>query len=139
MATAVVGLVRRAPPQHGADARQQLLRGEGLGDVVVGARVEAVHLVGLVATRGQHQDRDRLGARVGAPAAGQRDAGLARQHPVQQDGVRQHRVDLALGRLAVFRPHRRQAVVAQVDGDQFGDGGFVFDDQDARLVFHALT
>ena len=26
----------------------------------------------------------------------------------------------------------------EIDGDQLGDGGFVFDDEYARIIFHAV-
>jgi hypothetical protein len=51
----------RAAPQDGAHARQQLARGEGLGDVVVGAELEADHAVDLVAARSEEEHR-HLGA-----------------------------------------------------------------------------
>ena len=43
--------------QHGAHARDQLLDRERLGDVVVGAGIEAAEAVRLLAARGQHDDR----------------------------------------------------------------------------------
>jgi hypothetical protein len=76
-----------------------------------------------------------LGAASARHLLGQRHAALARQHPVQQDHVGQHGVQLALRRFAVFRPGRLEAVVAQVDGDQLGNRGLVFNDQDAGLAF----
>ena len=96
-------------------------------------------VAGLVAAGGEHQDGDGLGAGVAAPFFCQHDAALPRQHPVQQDGIGQHCVQLALGRGAVLRPHGLEAVVAQVDGDQLGDRGFVFDDEDSGLVLHVGT
>ena len=53
--------------------------------------------------------------------------------------VGQHGVELALGRDAVLGPDRLEAVVAQVDRDQLGDGGLVFDDQDAGQVLHDIV
>ncbi|MCY1542303.1 hypothetical protein D9M68_780460 [compost metagenome] len=132
----VVDDLGRTAAQHGADARQQLLRRKRLGDVVVGARVETLHLVRLVAARGEHQDRDRLGALVLAPLACQRSAALAGQHPVEQDDVGQHRVDLALCRRTVKNDRGRKAVVAQVDGDQLGDRRFVFHHQNTWQFSH---
>ena len=41
----------------GADARQQLLHVEGLGDVVVGAGIHAGHLVAPAVARGEDDDR----------------------------------------------------------------------------------
>eukprot|EP01022_Parablepharisma_sp_SALTPOND_P019249 TRINITY_DN325_c0_g12_i1.p1 TRINITY_DN325_c0_g12~~TRINITY_DN325_c0_g12_i1.p1 ORF type:complete len:912 (-),score=299.24 TRINITY_DN325_c0_g12_i1:4616-7351(-) len=42
----------------GLDARQQLARAVGLGDVVVGAQFQADHTIGLVGAGGEHDDRD---------------------------------------------------------------------------------
>ena len=59
------GLERRRAPaprarrtaEHGADARHELARGERLGDVVVGAELEAHDLVDLAVLRRDHDDR----------------------------------------------------------------------------------
>ena len=42
--------------QHGVDARAQLARAERLGDVVVGAGLEALQRVDLLGARAQHHD-----------------------------------------------------------------------------------
>ena len=55
------------PAQDRPDARDQLARAERLGQVVVGAELEAEQLVELVVARGEHDDRDR---RVAARAHG---------------------------------------------------------------------
>src|SRR5207249_5150078 len=46
------------PPEYGADARDQLLGGERLDDVVVGTHLEAHHTVYLVSLGREHDDRD---------------------------------------------------------------------------------
>jgi hypothetical protein len=46
-------------PQRHADPRQQLVGTKGFADIVVGARVERRHLVSLLASRRQDDDRDR--------------------------------------------------------------------------------
>ena len=48
---------RMRAAQHGADAREQFLQIEGLGDVVVGAKLQPLQLVGLLAASGQNDDR----------------------------------------------------------------------------------
>src|SRR3712207_6302689 len=47
------------PAQERAHAASELERRERLRDVVVGAELEAVHLVRLLGLGGQHDDRDR--------------------------------------------------------------------------------
>src|SRR5262249_15454511 len=48
---------RPRSPQHRSDSREQLVEIEGLRDVIVGAEVEALQLVGLLCLRREHQDR----------------------------------------------------------------------------------
>ena len=49
----------RRAAQHALDARHQLARVEGLGDVVVGAHLEADDAIDDRAGGRQHDDRDR--------------------------------------------------------------------------------
>ena len=44
--------------QHGSDARHQLARRERLGEVIVGAEIQAEDAIGFHAARRQHHDRD---------------------------------------------------------------------------------
>jgi hypothetical protein len=71
-----------------ADARDQLDRREGLGDVVVGARLEAEDLVGLLPARGDHDDRHVLALAEGAADLDAVEAG--------QVEIEQHQVVLPL-------------------------------------------
>lgn len=71
------------------NALQQLTHAEGLGHVVVGAQLEAQHLVGLGGARGGHQDGYR--ALLAQPST-HREAVDARQHEVEN-----HRVEDAPG------------------------------------------
>jgi hypothetical protein len=72
-------------PHLGPDAGQQLLHVEGLGDVVVGAGVDAGHLVAPAVARGQNNDRClALGA---APLLEHADAVHLRQAGVEDDDV----------------------------------------------------
>ena len=50
------------PPHHRAQAGQQLVGAERLGDVIVGAGVERSDLLALVADRRQHEDRQPAAA-----------------------------------------------------------------------------
>ena len=70
---------------EGADACQQLLGGEGLGQVVVGPGVQAVHAVGYAVQGGDHQDG---GGEPLFPQPGHHaDPIQPGQHPVQQNEV----------------------------------------------------
>src|SRR3954470_5743675 len=75
------------PPARGkrAQPRQEFLDGEGFGQIVVGAGVDAFHLLALAAARGQHQDRD---APPGlAPGAQHGEAVEARQTEIEDHGI----------------------------------------------------
>ena len=58
--------------QQRADAREHFLHVEGLGDVVVGAGVEALHLVAPAIARGEDQHRHRSGPPCARPRAPRR-------------------------------------------------------------------
>ena len=77
--------VAAAGAQPGADAREQLLEHERLGDVVVGAEVEPGDRVGDLVARGEHEHRQLLAA--GAQRAQDREAVLARQADVEDQQV----------------------------------------------------
>ena len=51
-------------PERRAHAREQLLHAERLGDVIVGAEIERLHLGGFVAAARQHHDRKVLSSRT---------------------------------------------------------------------------
>ncbi len=79
---AAVPATRFLAPQHGADARQQFTRVEGLGHVVVGAELEPDDAVDFLAARRQHDHR-RSGGLV-QPLA-DRQAVFPRHHVVEND------------------------------------------------------
>ena len=72
------------PPEHGADAGQQLVRAERLGQVVVGAGVEPGDPVDLRGPGREHDDRDLA---LAADQAEQLEAVEAGHHHVEQDQV----------------------------------------------------
>ena len=124
-----VGRQHARAPQHCVDARQQLARGEGFGQVVVRTQLQAQDAVGLVAARGEHDDGQRRRAGT-AQLTAQGDAVSTRQHQVQHqqiDALRgQH-----LAHLPPVGGHAHlQALALQVFGSQFADAGVVIDDQD---------
>ena len=61
--------VRGPAPQHGADARQQLLYREGLGQVIVCTSVKPGNLVSFVRASRQHNNRHAARACIRSPAA----------------------------------------------------------------------
>ncbi len=124
---------RRAAAQDRLDARNQLARREGLRHVVVGAGLEARHLVGFFAARGQHHDRDVARVGVAAQHAHQLEAAHVRQHPVDQDEVGAPVADARERRLAVLRERDVAAGTPQPESDQVADRLLVFDDQDAGV------
>ncbi len=82
--------VELAAAELGAHAADQLADRERLGDVVVGADLEADDLVHLGVLGGQEDDRNRA---AGAHVAADVEAGLAGHHDVEDQEVE---VDLAL-------------------------------------------
>jgi len=126
-------------PQDGADARQQLARLEGLGQVVVGADLQADHAVHGITLGGQHQHRDlRRGAGQRADAAADFEAVDVGQHQVEdhQVGQRLRVDDLQRGQAAqaVAAVLELEAVLAQVLADHLGQAGVIFNHQQ---VVHA--
>ena len=96
--TGLVAVLRRGAPQQCPQAREQLLQGEGLHHVVVGARVQAGDAVAHSIARGEHEDGRGIADR--AQAAADLDAVHPRHHHVEQ-----HRVGCALSQ-------HRQGLVA---------------------------
>ena len=122
--------VEGEPPRDGIDAREQFVDAEGLGDVVVGARAQPPHLVGLVAARGEHEDTE-CGVLLAKPAA-DFEAVHAREHEVEQD-----QVELLLESCL----HRGFTVADGVDlvarvrkqvDQSLAQAGFVFDHENAH-------
>ena len=71
--------------QQRAQPRQHLLHVEGLGDIIVGAGVETLHLVAPAVARGQ--DQHRHGAAGLAPGLEHRNAVRLGQADVEHDRV----------------------------------------------------
>ena len=72
------------PAQDGADTGEQLADAERLGQIVIGARIEGLDLVGLVDPRREHDHRDR---RPAAQIADEIDAVAVGQAEVENDDV----------------------------------------------------
>ena len=117
-------------PQQGAQAGQQFLEVEGLGEVVVGAGIQAFHAVVHGAARGQHEDGGAKARAAKFPADGV--AVLHRQHDVENHDVVLVDGGLVQGLFAVAGDIDGIGLFAEAFGDKSGDPGFVFDQQDAH-------
>ena len=121
--------------QLGADAGQQRAEAEGLGDIVVGARVEAEDGVGLGVGGGQHDDRHR------DPVPPHQLADLAPVHVGEAD-VQQDEVEAAglhgLQRRPPGRGFARRELLVHVQllGEGLAQGPVVIDDQDVLSRAH---
>ena len=120
--------------QHGAHPAYQLLRAERLGDVIVGAQLQAEDAVDLLAACGQHDDRR---VRGGAQPAGDLQPVDFGQHEVKH-----HQVE-ALARqqvqrcLTILRGRHLKAGSLQIEADDLSDAGLVIDHQNS-LFAHGL-
>ena len=127
----VGGPRRRGAAQHGLDACQQFPRGKRLGNVVVGAALEAAHLVLFLGASREHDDRDLFGILGALQGSGQLQSAHIRQHPVDQHQIRPHVDDSRPGLAAVFRLPDFIAGAPQAEGDHVANRFFVFDYEDA--------
>ena len=106
---------------------------ERLGDVVVGAEVEALGLVGGRALGGQQDHRDRAAL---AQLAHDLDAVEVGHHDVEQDDVRADLFGLGQGLLAAAGGDDPEALLAEGDRYELGDPGLVVCDEHERLGAH---
>ena len=103
------GRRRATSPKQCLDPREQLRHRERLGEVIVGAELEANDLVRRLTSGGEHEDgrgdasRAEIAAHVEAAGAG--------QHDVQQDGIE---------RAARGEREPRRAIVGVLHGVAFG-------------------
>src|SRR5207244_3497025 len=118
----------RLPAEERADARQELVEGKGLRQVVVGAEVETRDLVGDGVASGEEQHRGRH--LFVAERLEDRQAVTAGQHHVEDDEVvgkaRQEAVE---GVGAVLRDLDRVAFFLEALADEVRDLALVLDDQ----------
>ena len=123
------------PAQDGADARQQLARVEGLGQIVVRTQLQPDDAVGLLGQRRQHDDRQ---PRRGAQPAADGEPVLPRQHEVEHDEIEAAVVEQPLHRLAVGGGIDAKAVPGQEPLQQVADLPIVVDDEQMGLFGHGL-
>ena len=117
-----------SPPQRRPQARDQLLRAEGLGHVVVGAGLERAHLLRLLADRREDEDRHLApGAELARrPRRRRRRAGRGRRSP-RRGGARRRASSASR---AVSAPDRLEAGVAQDHLQRAQDLRLVVADED---------
>ena len=129
--------------QHRADAGVQFVEFEGLDEVVVGADIEAAHLVAGAVARGQHDHRRAVLARtqcaqqVQAVSVRRRIARLAQRAAGGQAEVEQHEVEAFARERGVrggevAHPVDRMAFEAQRGAQRVADHSVVFDEEQAH-------
>jgi hypothetical protein len=127
-----VGPLRAAKQR--ADARDDFVRAEWLGDVVIGSQLEPDDAVGFLGAGGEHDDRHGRGGRIGAQRAADFQPVEAGQHQVQQDQIGRSpprfREHLGAGRQRLHR----EAGAAQAVRQQHRDVGVVLDHQQACIL-----
>jgi hypothetical protein len=118
-------------PEDGLHPRDELTGRERLGEVVVGAQLQAEHPVDLAVPRRQHENRD-VAAGGPQPAAHLQSVDAAGQADVEDHHAGPlvpHRLDTPL---AGRRLHHPEPVLAQVQLDQIGDVLVILDHHDSR-------
>ena len=116
------------PAENGVDPRDELLRIEWLGEVVVEARVQALDLLHIVGSRGEREHR-----RIGVPPQllKEREAVGIREPEIEDH---QRRIPTAEQDSCLSAGRRvldDESGVLQIKGDELRDGGVVLDDDDA--------
>ena len=122
--------------QDGPDAGGQLVGMERLGDVVIGAEVETLGLVGRGSLGGQQDDGDRPPL---AELAHDLDAVEVGHDDVEQDDVGSDLLGLEEGFLATVGGDDAEPFLRQGDRYELGDAWFVVRDEYERLGAHATS
>ena len=125
---------RGGTAQERTDTAAELADREGLRDVVVRAELEAEHLVELVVTRREHDDRH--GALGPQPLAHLEPVQL-RQHQVEHDEVEGAFAEPGERLLAVAGGDDAEPVALERVGEELLHGLLVVDEEDGRAVGHA--
>ena len=117
-------------PQHRPDARCEFANPERLGDVIIGAQVQAANAIFLTGARGEKNDRNACKVTALANLAADFKAAMSGNHDVQQKENRR-----LLARLRQYfvagdaKPHGESGSL-QVMADQVADVGIVFKNND---------
>ena len=121
---------RPGTPDQRLDPHDELVHGEGLGEVVVDTCGKAAELDLLLAPGRQHEDR-QVGPRR-PELLGDLDAVEVGQHDVEQDEGDVSCPGPLQSRRAVVDHLDLEALAPQVVGHHIGHGEVVFDDEDQR-------
>ena len=134
-----VGGVRRAADRGAAQERPhpapELADRERLRDVVVRSELEPDHLVELVVTRGEHDDRHGAAC---AQAAADLEPVELREHQVEHDEIDVLAREALQRLLAVTRLEHAEALVLERIRQELLDGFLVVDQKDGGGVWHQL-
>ncbi len=117
------------PPQQRGHPRDELLRTERLGHVVVGAQLQAAHAVGLLAARGEHDDRNGGSGRVAPKRLTDQHAVHARQHHVEHDEIGLHAPRVGHDVVAGRQVLDGMTGPLEIPANEIGDVLAVFDDK----------
>ena len=119
-------LVPAEAAEHRVDAGQHLLHLEGLDDVVVGAPLQAGHLVLGLSLGGEHDHRGLVAL---PDLLEHRPAVHHRQHDVQQHQVGVEGAEQLHALAAVVGYHRLEALLLQIEVEQLRNIGVVLHNQ----------
>ena len=122
----VDGVRRFGSPQHGADARQQLARIEGLDDVIVGPELQTQYLVDVLRLRRQYDYRN---ASLGSHPPADRQAVFAGKIKIEDQQVIGPGAERSVHCLGVCGDLRLDIVRCEIEGDELADFGVILDDQ----------
>jgi hypothetical protein len=120
--------LRSAAPEQGADAGHQFDHRKRLDYIIVRADRETAHALGFVAPGGDHDDRQCAGRLARPQTPADLDARKARQHPVENEEIRQAFSQSRLDFFAMRDAFREIALCFEVVGNQESDLDFVLDD-----------
>src|SRR5688572_208201 len=130
-ALALRGLELAAPADHRADAGHELAGRERLRHVVVGAHLEAQHLVAFLGAARDHDHGDGAGVRLRLDAAADLPAVELRDHDVEEDQVGEVLPGHLQGLGAAGDDAHLVTFAAQVIPDELGHVRLVLDDERA--------
>ncbi len=122
------GAVRAA--QQRSHARDDFIGAERLGDVIVRAKFEPDDAIGFFRLRGQHDDRDGGGRRVGANRATELQAIESWQHQVEDHEVGRITLDLRHHIAAGLHDRGQEARFLQVMVEEAADIRIILGDKD---------